>query len=106
MRIPEITPLQSFVLGVLCSGGASGKEIRAKLKGNGCNKSLPSFYQLMSRLEESGCVTGSYELIQISGKKVRERRYKITGQGRRALQQSIDFGARLEAMSKGGLQGA
>ncbi|EGF27380.1 PadR family transcriptional regulator [Rhodopirellula baltica] len=106
MNIPEITPLQSLVLGVLSKNAASGKEIRQELQSRGAKKSLPSFYQLMSRLEEAGFVTGSYKLISVNGKNVRERTYKITGQGRKVLQHSLDFSVQLEALVREGLQGA
>ena len=99
MKIPKITNLQSYVLGVLCSESEiSGKQLRGKLISAGCQKSSPAFYQLMSRLEEAGLVSGRYRTVSVRGNKVRERVYEITNGGRRVLQEVADFGSALTGL--------
>lgn len=107
MEIPELTHLQLFVLGVLCSQSeVSGKDIRKELAQRGCKKSAPAFYQLMSRLEDGRLVEGRYNSVQKGNMIVRERTYRVTGEGRRAVSKSIEFAATLNAFVSGGLQGA
>ena len=102
MKIPKTTNLQSYVLGALCSESEiTGKELRGKLTSAGCRKSSPAFYQLMSRLEEAGLVTGRYRSVEINGNKVRERVYKISSDGQRAAKQAADFGMLLNEFLKG-----
>jgi len=57
----------------------------------GVRKSGPAFYQLMSRLEDAGLVTGSYHQEIIDGQIIRERHYRITAEGTRAWDGSRDF---------------
>ncbi len=68
-----------------------GREIRSHLSEFGVRKSGPAFYQLMSRLEDAGLVTGSYHQEIIDGQIIRERHYRITAEGTRAWDGSRDF---------------
>jgi len=81
MRAPQITNTQ---FAVLCAVGATernGAEVRAALERLGHKRSLPSFYDLMARMEEGGLLKGWYAQIEVDGYKVRERRYKLLGKG-------------------------
>ena len=60
MSAPKLSNLQFLVLGALRSGPRTGREIRTELERFDVNKSGPAFYQLMSRLEASGLVSGDY----------------------------------------------
>jgi len=93
--VPELTHLQFLVLTTLMSSEKAGSEIRDELKKEGAKKSLASFYQLMARLEEAGMVHGRYEPIEVDGYLVKERRYKVKGQGKRAWNQTRNFYTRL-----------
>ena len=83
--------LQFAVLGVLGAGDLPGREIRAQLDSLGVEKSGPSFYRLMARLEESGLVDGWYEHEVVRGQILRERLYRSTAAGRRARDRTADF---------------
>ncbi len=89
MGLPSITELQFFILSELMSGESAGHELRAALKKEGVRRSGPAFYQLMARLEEGKYVTGEYKSVEIAGQTVRERRYELTGAGKRAV---ADYG--------------
>lgn len=81
MKAPQITHLQ---FATLCAVGAterSGAEVRNALAKLGHKRSLPSFYDLMARMEEGELVKGWYEQIEVDGYKVRERRYRLLGKG-------------------------
>ena len=102
MKIPNISNLQSYVLGVLCSEKEiSGKSLRKNLESAGCRKSSPAFYQLMSRLESAGMVEGRYRSKTVRGNKVRERVYSITSDGHRVAREAADFGLALNVFLKG-----
>ena len=81
MPLPDLTSLQFLVLQVLGGVERSGREVRRRLANAGISKSLASFYQLMSRLEDGGLVRGEYHKIEVGGQTVQERRYKVTGAG-------------------------
>lgn len=89
--LPTTTHLQNLSLAHLCEGETSGRDLRACLTESGAVLSAPAFYQLMSRLEDSKLVEGWYELVSVNGKRVRERRYRITGAGRYAYQTTLQF---------------
>ena len=91
MNEPTLTHLQFVILGLIREGVASGKELRAALGEEGMRKSGPSFYQLMSRLEDSGWVTGRYRQSVVDGQIIRERHYALTPDGSRALHASKAF---------------
>lgn len=88
---PNLTHLQFFVLSALMDGPRSGREVREELDHQGQRKSLASFYQLMSRLEEAGMVRGHYETKVIDGQTVKERVYELEGHGVRCLEETQEF---------------
>lgn len=86
-----LPPLQYAVL-TLVSDNALGRDLRQQLKTRfKVSRSLPAFYQLMSRLEESGLVRGRYEQLVIDGQPVKQRWYAITARGRAAVAETLDF---------------
>ena len=90
--LPKLTHLQFCVLTILLNSELSGREVRERLKKDFKEKrSLASFYQLMSRLEESGMIEGHYKTTSIVGQGIRTRYYKIIGHGVRAWEQTRDF---------------
>jgi DNA-binding PadR family transcriptional regulator len=89
--LPDLTHLQFLILGSLTEGEQSGREIRARLAEQGVKKSGPAFYQLMARLEDSKYVRGWYDQKVIDGQVIKERRYKITAPGLRALEATATF---------------
>lgn len=91
MPIPSITHLQFLVLGLLMDAEISGRELRERLVDAGERKSGPAFYQFMARLEDARLVEGSYDEKVIDGQRIKERRYKITGQGIAAWEEVRDF---------------
>ena len=93
MPLP-IPHLQFLILSELVNGEAAGHELRAMLDEEGQRKTGPAFYQLMARLEDAKLVKGKYRNTDVDGQIVRERRYEITGGGRRAVQAYLEFAAR------------
>jgi DNA-binding PadR family transcriptional regulator len=91
MPIPEITHLQFLVLCAIGGTQRPGREVREKLAEEGCDKSLPAFYQMMARMEDAGLVVGSTHPIHVGDQTVTERRYKVTGAGHKARQDTIEF---------------
>lgn len=85
MTPPDLSPIQFAVLGFLVSGPRTGKEIREYLDTEGESKSLPAFYQFMSRIDEEvdgkGFVRGWYEKDEVRGQIVRRRHYELTLKG-------------------------
>src|SRR6266478_1256552 len=91
-NLPELSHLQFAVLDVIGSSTISGKQLRKALSvERNLKKSGPAFYQLMARLEEAKFVQGWYEQEVIEGQIIKERNYKITGNGIRALARSKRF---------------
>ncbi len=91
MPLPELTHLQFFVLDLIKSDPHSGRFIRERLAEEGEKKVGPAFYQLMSRLEENGLVSGWYESFVLDGQTIKERRYEITPHGKRSLKKLQEF---------------
>lgn len=90
-NLPELSHLQFAVLEVLGTAQMSGKDLRTGLSEHGLKKSGPAFYQMMARLEEAKFVEGWYSQLIIDGQIIKERQYKITGNGIRALNQTKNF---------------
>jgi DNA-binding PadR family transcriptional regulator len=90
-QLPELSHLQFAVLEVLGAAQMSGKDLRKGLNGIGLKKSGPAFYQMMARLEEAKFIEGWYIQQIIDGQIIKERQYKITGNGIRALNQAKRF---------------
>jgi DNA-binding PadR family transcriptional regulator len=89
--LPELSHLQFAVLEVLGTAQMSGKDLRTGLGELGIKKSGPAFYQMMARLEEAKFVEGWYIQEVVDGQIIKERQYKITGSGVRALNQTKSF---------------
>src|SRR5580700_6746902 len=85
MRLPRITHLQALVLEALTEEERAGRELRVQLATHKVRTSAPAFYQMMSRLEGAGLVDGWYEQKLVHGQNVKERRYRLTARGTRAL---------------------
>jgi hypothetical protein len=84
-------------------GGMTGRSLRDGLRGHGVKKSGPSFYQLMSRMEDAGLVKGWYEQQIVESQIIRERHYKLLAAGRKAWRLSRDFYA--QAVGRAGAEG-
>jgi len=97
MAYPRLTHLQFMLLGFLQQGPTCGQELRDALRSAGVRRSGPGFYQLMSRLEDSGFVRGRYEQRIVSGQIIRQRCYELTALGGRAWRDSRDFYAKWSA---------
>ena len=91
MQVPRLSHLQFLVLGVLLHGDPSGRQVRAELGRYGARRSGPAFYQLMARMEDAELVEGWYEQRVVEGQIFRERKYRITAQGRLSWTASRDF---------------
>jgi DNA-binding PadR family transcriptional regulator len=105
MPLPTLTHLQFSILQSLLNGEKAGREIRDELRKAGEKKSGPAFYQLMSRLEESKFVGGRYDEKVIEGQMIRERRYKILGNGLKAHAHTAQFYFEAaNAAKRGGLE--
>jgi DNA-binding PadR family transcriptional regulator len=96
MKCPELSHLQFAVLDCIRTKKISGRELRDLLAQNGHRKSGPSFYQMMSRLEESKFVKGEYRQKIVDGQIIKERLYSVTGSGERAFNLTIEFYRRTE----------
>lgn len=108
MNVPRLTHLQFLVVGIVRSRELAGREIREQLREYGVRKAGPAFYQLMSRLEDSGLVQGSYHQQIVEGQIIRERHYTITADGLDAWSKTRDFYSKAIADFDGaeGLAGA
>lgn len=91
MELPELSHLQYAVLDCVGTGTVSGKDLRKSLSKLGLKQSGPSFYQMMARLEESKFVEGKYSQEVIDGQIIKERQYRILGDGLRAMRQTEHF---------------
>ncbi len=89
--LPPITHLQFLVLDALLTDEQAGRDLRDLLAGFGVKNSAPAFYQMMARLEASALVEGWYDQKLVDGQNVKERRYKLTRQGERALETTRAF---------------
>jgi DNA-binding PadR family transcriptional regulator len=90
-KLPELSHLQFAVLDVLGTAKMTGKQLRAGLKEIGISKSGPTFYQAMARMEEAKLVEGWYNQSVIDGQLIKEREYRITGAGLKALNETKRF---------------
>ena len=94
MKIPDLSHLQMLVLECLGTQKHSGRELRQRLAKSGSKKSGPAFYQLMARLEEAGLVEGEYSQKIVEKQIIKERWYRITGEGARAARRTLNFYSR------------
>ena len=89
---PPLSALQFAVLDTLGTVELSGKQLRGNLAAErGIKKSGPSFYQLMARLEEAKLVEGRIDQKIVDGQIIKERFYKVTGEGSRAVHATAHF---------------
>ncbi len=93
IQIPELTHLQYAILLTLADGKTlSGEEIRLRIRQFGANfNAEPKFYQLMSRMEKSDLLVGEYTDRKTNPRQVRERKYKQTDKGTKAVNISFEF---------------
>jgi DNA-binding PadR family transcriptional regulator len=91
MKIPELSHLQFLVLGQLISGDATGRSIRETLRRYRVRQSGPAFYQMMARLERAGLAEGWYTQDVVEGQVIKERRYRVTGDGTAAWRECRRF---------------
>ena len=89
--LPDLSHLQFLVLARLRDEERAGRAIRATLKRFRVRQSGPAFYQMMARLERAGLAEGWYTQEVVDGQVIKERRYRITAEGRRAWQASRAF---------------
>lgn len=90
--LPTLTHLQFCVLTILLDSELSGREVRERLTNDYKEKrTLASFYQLMSRLEESGMIEGHYKTKSVEGQGIRTRYYKVLGHGVQCWEQTRNF---------------
>jgi len=89
--LPGITHLQVLVIDAVSEEEQIGRDLRDRLAAHGVKNSAPAFYQMMGRLEESGLVEGWYEQRLVEGQNIKERRYRITKRGQRALAETRAF---------------
>ncbi len=89
--IPRLSHLQFAVLDILGTATMRGKNLRARLSERDIRKSGPAFYQMMARLEQAKFVKGWYEQQIIDGQIIKERQYKITGNGIDAYNETKTF---------------
>jgi DNA-binding PadR family transcriptional regulator len=89
--LPAITHLQFLVLEALTAGEQAGRDLRALLVAHAVKSSAPAFYQMMGRLEDADLVEGWYDQKLVGGQNVKERRYRVTRRGERALAETRAF---------------
>lgn len=98
--LPDLSHLQFLVLAQLRGGERAGRDIRETLKRFRVRQSGPAFYQMMARLEKARLAEGWYTQDVVDGQVIKERRYRITTEGRQAWQQCRAFYE--EAIGEGG----
>jgi DNA-binding PadR family transcriptional regulator len=82
----------------------SGRELRQRLAKQGARKTGPAFYQLMARLEEARFVQGEYAQKIVEGQIIKERTYRMTAEGEKALRRTLSFYSQRDpSQSTGGL---
>jgi DNA-binding PadR family transcriptional regulator len=89
--LPDTTHLQFLVLEALTDAERVGRELRALLVSHGVRNSAPAFYQMMGRLEDAGLVEGWYDQRVVGGQHLKERRYRLTKAGARAVAETRNF---------------
>ena len=104
--LPVVTHLQFLILDSLTHGEQAGRDLRELLAGFGVKNSGPAFYQMMSRLETTGWVEGWYEQKLVDGQNVKERRYRLTRAGDKALDTTRTFYAERSSALRPARRGA
>src|SRR5689334_8534966 len=95
--IPKCTHNQFAVLDLLLERETLwGRDLRAALKAQGYGRTNASFYELMDRLEKAGLVEGWYEERDVLSQLTKERKYQLTGSGRRSREEvALYYAARI-----------
>lgn len=102
MQLPKLTDLQFLVLGTLADAELSAEDLRERLsEGRTFGIGIAAFCRLMLRLEDMGLVDGRYESKKIGDHPIREKYYKVTGQGRTAFNEKLQFTAAIAAETRG-----
>lgn len=91
MNFPVLSALQTLVIEVVGSERVTGRELRRRLAEHNVRKTGPAFYQAMARMEEAGIVSGEYEQKIVDGQIIRERVYRVTGDGAQAFNDTLAF---------------
>ena len=91
MNFPDLSPQQETVLSCIGTAEIKGRELREALAHNNFKKSGPAFYQMMGRLEDAGYVEGQTKQKIVEGQIIKERSYKMTGKGQRALAETLEY---------------
>lgn len=91
MQLPTVTHQQFLIIDLLMDDEHSGRFIRDRLLELMIKKSLPAFYQLMGRLEESGLIAGIYKVKNVAGQVLKERWYSVTDKGSEQWHEIITF---------------
>ena len=91
MKLPEVTHIQYLILSIIGGSEKPGAQIREELTTAGTKRTLPAFYQMMSRLEEARFVKGWYKTKVIDSQVVKERQYRLLAKGVRAFNSTRDF---------------
>jgi hypothetical protein len=99
-QLPKLSHMQFAILGELMAGSLAGREIRARLAKLGVRQGGPAFYQLMSRMEDAGLVSGSYEQEIVDSQIIRQRHYRIAAPGRSAWDHTRRFYARISTIGQ------
>jgi len=89
--LPPLTHLQFLILSALLAGDQSGKALRRELAQHGVRRTAAAFYQMMARIEDANWVAGSYIQQIVDGQIIKERSYRLTATGERALRRTRDF---------------
>ena len=98
--LPPVTHLQFLVLDALDGRERAGRDLRALLAAHDVKNSAPAFYQMMGRLEDAGLVEGRYDQRVVAGQHLKERSYRITRAGTRAVSDTRAFYARPVASAR------
>jgi DNA-binding PadR family transcriptional regulator len=101
-KLPELSHLQVLVLECLGTHKRSGRELRHLLAENKVKKTGPAFYQLMARLEEARFVEGEYSQKIVEGQIIKERSYRVTATGEKALRSTHEFYRNIQGAIWGG----
>lgn len=102
----HLSDIQFLVLSLLMGGSQKGRALREAMKQEGKSKSLPAFYQLMSRMENAGLVKSWHETIVVGGQTLKEKYYELTGTGISEWESTLAFYQRVADLRNCRLGGA
>lgn len=91
-KLPTLSHLQFAVLDCLGSKELKGRDLRKRMQDEkGIKKQGPTFYQLMSRLEDSNLVQSRVEEVELGENRLKEKYYWLTGEGEKAMREVQTF---------------